>query len=89
MEFQMTKPKLEYFLRLWSKKKTAEPSLGLTITLYQWLSIIHTAGKSSYSLNYYLLNKYRKVASSNMSCLEAHAGFFRLLMKALFNPYVM
>ena len=25
--------------------------------------------------------KYRKVASSNMSRLEAHAGFFRLLMK--------
>ena len=23
--------------------------------------------------------EYRKVASSNTSCLEAHAGFFRLL----------
>ena len=31
---------------------------------------------------------YRKVASSNMSCLEAHAGFFRLLMKGIFDPYV-
>ena len=32
---------------------------------------------------------YRKVASSNMSCLEAHAGFFRLLMKWIFDPYVL
>ena len=31
---------------------------------------------------------YRKVASSNISHLEAHAGFFRLLMKEIFNPYV-
>ena len=29
---------------------------------------------------------YRKVASSNMSRLEAHAGFFRLLMKGIFDP---
>ena len=27
--------------------------------------------------------KYRKVTSSNMSHLEAHAGFFRLLMKGI------
>ena len=32
---------------------------------------------------------YRKVASSNMSRLEAHAGFFRLLMKGIFDPYVL
>ena len=32
--------------------------------------------------------KYRKVASSNTSCFEAHAVFFRLLMKGIFNPYV-
>ena len=32
---------------------------------------------------------YRKVASSNMSGLEAHAGFFRLLMKGIFGPYVL
>ena len=30
--------------------------------------------------------RYRKVASSNMSRLEAHAGFFRLLMKGIFDP---
>ena len=30
-----------------------------------------------------------KVASSNMAWLEAHAGFFRMLMKGIFfNPYV-
>ena len=28
----------------------------------------------------------RKVVSSNMSRLEAHAGFFRLLMKRIFDP---
>ena len=33
--------------------------------------------------------KYRKVASSNTSRLEAHAGFFRLLMKGIFDPYVL
>ena len=33
--------------------------------------------------------KYRKVASSNTSRLEAHAGFFRLLMKGILDPYVL
>ena len=33
--------------------------------------------------------KYRKVASSNTSRLEAHIGFFRLLMKGIFGPYVL
>ena len=32
---------------------------------------------------------YRKVASSNTYRLEAHAGFFRLLMKGIFDPYVL
>ena len=31
---------------------------------------------------------YRKVMSSNTSRLEAHKGFFRLLMKGIFDPYV-
>ena len=31
--------------------------------------------------------KYCKVASSNTFRLEAHAGFFRLLMKGIFVPY--
>ena len=33
--------------------------------------------------------RYRKVTSSNTSCLEAHAGFFRLLMKGIFDLYVL
>ena len=33
--------------------------------------------------------KYRKVASSNMSRFEAHTGFFRLLMKRIFDSYVV
>ena len=32
---------------------------------------------------------YLKVTSSNTSCLEAHAGFFRFLMKGIFDPYVL
>ena len=31
---------------------------------------------------------YRKVMSSNTSHLEAYAGFFRLLMKGIFDSYV-
>ena len=29
------------------------------------------------------------VGSSNTSCLEAYAGFFKLLMKGIFDPYVL
>ena len=32
---------------------------------------------------------YRKIASSNTSHLEAHAGFFRMLVKGIFDPYVL
>ena len=37
----------------------------------------------------FVLSTYRKVASSKMSRLEVHAGFFRLLMKGIFYPYVL
>ena len=37
----------------------------------------------------FLQNQYRKVASSNTSRLDAYAGFFRLLMKGIFYPYVL
>ena len=30
-----------------------------------------------------------KVSSSNMTCSEADADFFRLLMKGVFNPCVL
>ena len=33
--------------------------------------------------------RYRKIASSNMSCLEAHVGFFRCPIKGIFGPYVL
>ena len=32
---------------------------------------------------------YRKVASSKTSHLEAHADFFRLFMKGIFDAYVL
>ena len=32
---------------------------------------------------------YRKVVSFSTSCLEAHAGIFRLLMKGTLDPYVL
>ena len=32
---------------------------------------------------------YCKIASSNMSHLEAHAGLSKLLMKGIFGPYVL
>ena len=31
-------------------------------------------------------SRYRKVRSSNTSLLEAHGGFFILLMKGIFDP---
>ena len=36
---------------------------------------------------YTLTHTYRKVAYSNTSHLEAHAGLFRLLMKGIFDTY--
>ena len=35
------------------------------------------------------LQQYRKVASSNTSHLETHAGFFKSLMKEILDPYVL
>ena len=35
------------------------------------------------------LYTYRKIASFNTSRLEAHAGFFRLLMKGINDHYVL
>ena len=43
---------------------------------------------SPFFLAIMLLHKVKvtKVASSNTSNLEAHAGFYRLLMKGIFDP---
>ena len=32
---------------------------------------------------------YCKVACSNMSRLEVHAGFFKSLIKGIFDPYLL
>ena len=32
---------------------------------------------------------YRKVTSTSLSCLEPHAGFFRLSMKRKFHVYLL
>ena len=45
--------------------------------------------QSIFELLNFLDHEYCKVASSNTSHLEAHAGFFRLLMKGIFDPYVL
>jgi hypothetical protein len=45
--------------------------------------------KNNYLTPYQINVEYCKTASSNMSHLEAHVGFFRLLMKGIFGPYVM
>ena len=42
-----------------------------------------------YLLDDPLSGKYRKVASSNMSGLEADTSFFRLCMKGIFDPCVL
>ena len=62
-----------------------------------WLNVCdkeHLALRNNFRLTKKFLNTkfdgtYRKVASSNTSRLEAHAGFFRLLMKGIFDPYVL
>ena len=43
------------------------------------------------TISFHLILKgiiYSKVVSSNTSCLETHAGFFRLLMNEVFDPYI-
>ena len=37
--------------------------------------------------NFFL--RYRIFASTSPSCIEAHAGLFRSLMKGIFDPYVL
>ena len=48
-------------------------------------------GRNHYEIDGYILHfyEYRKVASSNTSRLEPHAGYFRFLMKGIFDPYVL
>ena len=39
--------------------------------------------------NCIIFYEYRIVESTSPSCIEAHAGLFRLLMKGIFDPYVL
>ena len=39
--------------------------------------------------SYLSIFEYRKVASSNTSRFKAHAGFFRLSIKGIFDAYVL
>ena len=52
-----------------------------------------TKGKFSFILDMWTITRlktiYRKLPNSNTSRLETHAGFFRLLMKGIFDPYVL
>ena len=42
-EFQMTKPEIEYYLRIWSKNEKV--SQNGTLSLYCWMSWLHNAGE--------------------------------------------
>ena len=55
----------------------------------QWDEIYSEVHFFAWKNKAYNLYKYRKIASSNTSRLEAHVGFFRLLMKGIFGPYVL
>ena len=75
------------------------------VTLYSYCSIlqIQEIGMSGYiCTNLVTYTKFKdarkiahtvaaycKVTSSNTSRIEAHAGFFRLLLKGIFDPYVL
>ena len=65
------------------------------IVFYPWhfgkfLNIIVKKNQLMFLLNQVILeNAYRKIACSKTSRLEGHAGFFRLLRKGIFDPYVM
>merc|ERR1711971_478178 len=42
-EFKMTKPELEYYIRLWTENETL--SQNRTITLNKWMALLHNSGK--------------------------------------------
>ena len=61
----------------------------------QWIgffyqtSVPNFGDSSKQAIIFMRLSTYHKVSSSNTSRLDAHAGFFRLLMKGIFGPYVL
>ena len=57
---------------------------------FYFLSFVHGQnGVFSEKLYKDIKTTYRKVAISIPSCLEAYSGFFRLLKKGIFCPYVL
>ena len=62
------------------------------IWIWKWVfqGLENGLWKIKFKLTLMRPQSYGKVVSSNiMSCLEAHAGIFKLLMKRIFAPYVL
>ena len=60
---------------------------------YDTSGVCHHCGEVSFLCSFISQNVfffvYRKVTSSNTSCLETHVGIYRLLMKGIFDAYVL
>ena len=72
--------------------KALLPTLILLLYFSPWsMTLVQQLCSSVSSVIQFLLWAliYRKITSSNTSRLEAHVGFFRLLMKGIFGPYVL
>ena len=71
---------------VWFNTTEAKNLQNLTETHKKWITEYVCAGQARTPAQ---TSMHCKVASSNTSHLEAHAGFFRLLMKGIFNLYVL
>ena len=60
----------------------------IIIITFMYLALILDIMTSVMEYQFRQLGCYRKIASSNTSCLKAHVGFFRLLKKGIFGLYV-
>ena len=69
---------IDNLLALWNRDAQCNEDLGKSKKLY-----------AIWTVNDVFVDIYRKVAISNSSHLEAHAGFFILLMKGIFDSYVL
>ena len=67
-------------------KEISGSSLCILISVRLWN---FKDGGSPKKQDFWQESTYCKATSSNMSHFEAHAGFFRLLMKWIFDPYVL
>ena len=62
--------------------------MGVESKIYNFVQVSISPGKDITRM-LTLKFTYSKVEGSNTSRLEEHAGFFKLLMKGIFNPYVL